>query len=237
MKVNITPNGVLQIDDANITFRNFGGAPDKYHKLGGARSFAVLIPDANVAKQLVEAGWNVKNINFDDGYSPFLTVKVNYGSNNVPPKVYLQTSGIINPLSAESIGMLDRIEISSVSMDIAPYPYNVNGKIGISAYLRAMKVIQSVDRFEAQEIDRFAAQNQNTVTQTAPLAQGYEFREDSGYEQPPSASLPKQKETVETESTAGTWTAGGGLDDSAPVSAPITNTPSETYTAEDDYPF
>ena len=46
--------------------------------------------------------------------------------------------------------MLDRIDISSVDMDLRPYDWDVNGKTGRTAYLQSINVIQDIDRFSAR---------------------------------------------------------------------------------------
>ena len=56
----------------------------------------------------------------------------------------------MNKLDEESIGCLDNIDIESVSMDIRPYDWEVNGRTGRTAYLQSMEVVQRIDRFAAR---------------------------------------------------------------------------------------
>lgn len=150
MKIEFT-RGVLQIEDARIIYRNFTGAGSKFNREGD-RNFAVIIPNQELCDELIEAGWNVKiRPPREDGEDPFmfLTVKVKF--NNRGPGVYvISGNGTPTRLNEETIGMIDEIDIQSVSMDLRPYDWEVNGKTGRTAYLQAMEVIQNIDRFGAK---------------------------------------------------------------------------------------
>ena len=154
MKVE-SVRGVLQIEDARIIYRNFGGEASKYNREGD-RNFAVIIPNQEICDQLTAEGWNVKikpPREEDDTPFMFLPVKVKF--NNRGPNIYVQSAGNVKRLTEETVGMLDEIDIQSVDMDLRPYDWEVNGKEGRSAYLQAMNVIQNIDRFGAQ----YAAQD------------------------------------------------------------------------------
>lgn len=85
----------------------------------------------------------------------YLPVKIKF--NDRGPNVYLVTGERRNKLDKEAIGCIDDIDISSVSLDIRPYDWEVNGKVGRTAYLQAMQVIQEIDRFAA----RFAEEEEH----------------------------------------------------------------------------
>ena len=51
MNVTIAPRGILQIDDARITYKNFKGEGTKYNRAGD-RNFALIIPDKEIADDL-----------------------------------------------------------------------------------------------------------------------------------------------------------------------------------------
>ena len=76
-----------------------------------------------------------------------LPVKIKF--NDRGPHIYVITNGRKVKLDEESVGMLDRIYISNVNLDIRPYDWEVNGKTGRTAYLQSMECYQEVD-------DRFA---------------------------------------------------------------------------------
>lgn len=154
MRIVYAPRDILQIDDARIIYRNFAGRGDKYNREGD-RNFAVLIPDEELANELVEKGWNVKiKPPREEGDVPFMFLPVKVKFNDRGPNVYLQTGGRRNRLDEESVGCLDNIDIIGVDLDIRPFDWDVNGKSGRTAYLQAIRVIQDVDRFA----ERFASE-------------------------------------------------------------------------------
>ena len=154
MKVE-SVRGVLQIEDARIIYRNFGGEASKYNREGD-RNFAVIIPNQEICDQLTAEGWNVKiKPPRDEDDTPFMFLPVKVKFNNRGPNIYVQSAGNVKRLTEETVGMLDEIDIQSVDMDLRPYDWEVNGKEGRSAYLQAMNVIQNIDGFGAQ----YAAQD------------------------------------------------------------------------------
>lgn len=149
MKVDIH-NGILQIEDARIIYRNFSGIGSKYNREGD-RNFAVIIPNQEICDQLIEEGWNVKiKPPRDEDESPFMYLPVKVKFNNRGPGVYVVSGKNVQKLTEETIDMLDEIDISSVDMDLRGYDWEVNGKTGRSAYLQAINVIQNIDRFGAK---------------------------------------------------------------------------------------
>lgn len=160
MKLTFAPRGVLQIDEARITFRNFRGEGGKFNKEGD-RNFALIIPDEEMAEALQNdvnqygAGWNVKiKPPREEGDKPFmyLSVKVKFSSRG--PIIYLQSGNNRVKLTEDTISMLDEIDIESVDLNIRPYDDEINGKPFRAAYLQSMWVTQNIDRFTA----RFASE-------------------------------------------------------------------------------
>lgn len=150
MNITYAPKGILQIDDARIIYRNFAGHGSKFNREGD-RNFAVIIPNQEIADELIESGWNVKiKPPRDDQDMPFMYLPVKIKFNDRGPNVYLVTGERHNKLDEEAVGCIDDIDISSVSLDIRPYDWEVNGKVGRTAYLQAMQVIQEIDRFAAR---------------------------------------------------------------------------------------
>lgn len=147
MKITFAPRGILQIDEANIIFRNFSGAPSKFNREGD-RNFAVRIFDPELADALIAEGWNVKiRPPREDGDEPYMYLPVKIKFNDRGPNVYLMSGKARNKLTEDTIGCLDDIDIANVDLDIRPYDWEVSGKNGRAAYLQSMEVTQEVDRF------------------------------------------------------------------------------------------
>lgn len=162
MHVTFAPKGILQIDDIDgrqIIFKNFEGRGDKFNREGD-RNFSLRIDDENTADALVKEGWNVRiKEGRDEDEGPFMRLPIKVKFTNYGPNVYLRTGDRVNELNEESIACLDNIEIDSVSMDIRPYDWDVNGRTGRTAYLQSMEVVQRIDRFAA----RYANKNDEEV--------------------------------------------------------------------------
>lgn len=159
MELTILKNGLLQIDNARIIFRNFSGRPSKFNKEGD-RNFSLVIPSEEIADVLVNnvndmgIGWNVRIKNAtEEGEQPFMHMKVKIKFNGKGPNVYLVSGSNRTKLDEESISILDNIDISSVDLDIRPYDGEVNGKPFRSAYLQSMEVVQEIDRFAARFVE------------------------------------------------------------------------------------
>ena len=153
MHVTFAPRGILQIDDARITFRNFSGIGSKFNREGD-RSFALVIDNQEIADALLAdtnefgAAWNVK-IRHQDEDTPFMYMNVKVKFNGRGPAIYLKTGDVMNKLDESNVSMLDKIDIASVDLDIRPYDDEFNGRGFRSAYLQSMCVTQDLltDRF------------------------------------------------------------------------------------------
>ena len=153
MNITYAPNGILQIDDARIIFRNFAGAPSKFNREGD-RNFALVIVNEDIANELIAKGWNVKiKAPEEEGGSPFMYMTVKVRFSEYGPTVYLKSGDKMVKLDEESVACLDSIDILSVDLDIRPYDWEVNGKTGRAAYLKAIRVTQNIDRFAEDEMD------------------------------------------------------------------------------------
>ena len=152
MEIRHGKNGILEIDDARIIWRNFAGIGGKYNREGD-RNFAVIFDDEEVVNQLKDEGWNIRvKPPRDDQDTPFMYLPVKVKFSNNGPRIYVTAGSKTNLYTEDIVKNLDNIEIESVSMDIRPYNYNVNGNTGVSAYLQNMRIWQVVDRF-AEDMD------------------------------------------------------------------------------------
>lgn len=153
MNITYAPRGILQIDEARIVYRNFRGEGSKFNREGD-RNFAVVIPNQEIADELIEAGWNVKiKPPRDEDDTPFMYLPVKIKFSERGPHIYLVTGRVQNKLDEDSVSIIDDIDIVSVDLDIRPYDWEVNGKSGRTAYLQSMRVTQDADRFAAAYMD------------------------------------------------------------------------------------
>lgn len=147
MNITFAPRGILQMDNVRIVYRNFSGIGSKFNREGD-RNFSILIEDEATARELIDAGWNVKiKEPRDEGDIPFMHLPVKVKFNDRGPNVYLQSGGNRVKLDEESVSCLDDVDVLNVDLDIRPYDWEVNGKTGRTAYLHSMCVTQEVDRF------------------------------------------------------------------------------------------
>ena len=156
MKLEIGPRSNLHIDDAKIIWPNFEGRPGQFNR-EGERSFSLIIPTEEMKDMLLEdvnkygASWNVRiRPPREEGDTPFMHLPVKVSFNDRGPKVYLDNGFNVRELNEDTAGLLDRIEIRSVDLDIRPYDNVVHNKPYRTAYLKAIWVYQEVDRFASR---------------------------------------------------------------------------------------
>lgn len=155
MELTIAPNGVLQIDDARITHKNFRGEGSAYNEKG-KRNFSLIIPTQEMADALIAEGWRVKQRPpREEGEEPFRYLPVKVQFNDFGPAVWLTSGDADHKLGEDEVHRLDRVAIAKCDMDIRPYDWSrPDGSSGRSAYLQSIHVVQKV-------MDRFAARFEN----------------------------------------------------------------------------
>lgn len=139
----------LNIENARLVFRNFAGKEGKFNNAGN-RNFCVLIDELD-ASQLEDDGWNIKRLKpRDENEAPQPYIQVSLKYNDYPPKIILITSKGQTTIGEEEVGMLDWAEIKTADVSIRPYNWEVNGKTGCKAYLKALYVTLEEDAFESK---------------------------------------------------------------------------------------
>lgn len=142
----------IVIENARIGFRNFSGNEGKFNP-AGRRNFCVFL-ETDLGQTLENDGWNIKWLQpRDEGEEPqaYLQVAVSY--DNKPPKIILVTSNGKSQLDESSVNILDWAEIENIDLIIRPYNWEVNGKIGVKAYVKSMYVTLIEDEFESKYVD------------------------------------------------------------------------------------
>lgn len=155
MEITFAPRGILQIDDARIIYRNFSGVGSKYNREGD-RNFAVVIPNQEIADELIKEGWNVRiKPPREEDEDPFMYLPVKIKFSDRGPNCYLRSGKIQTKLTESTIGCVDDIDILSVDLDLRPFDWDVNGKAGRTAYLQSIRVTQKIDRFAQENEEDF----------------------------------------------------------------------------------
>ena len=146
------------MENARLIFRNFEGREEKYNRKGD-RNFGLIIEDPEVAQQLAEDGWNIKeltpknNDDYDDTPEVIYWLPVTVRFDNVPPKVMLVTRRKKTKLNEENINTVDYANIAKVDLTVTPYDWEVNGKSGTKAYLQTAYITINEDEFADKYAD------------------------------------------------------------------------------------
>ena len=126
---------------------NFAGDPKKDRFGSDERKANLVIPDIDLARELIDDGFNVRltkpRVGEEEGFVPryFVKVKLNYKS-TWPPKAYLVTDEDKSVLlDEESVACLDDIWVDRVNAVLNRY----EGPNGKSLYVKSMEVYQKVD--------------------------------------------------------------------------------------------
>lgn len=152
--------GKLVIEDARVVFRNFAGKEGQYNREGD-RNFCVLL-DEELAETMSADGWNVKSLKSrEEGEPGQKYIQVSVAFKGKPPKIAMISSKGRTNLGEDEIELLDIVDYKMVDLIINPYPWNINGKSGVSAYLGSLFVTieESVLDLKYGEIDEVQTRN------------------------------------------------------------------------------
>lgn len=149
----------IVIEDARIIFRNFSGKSSQFNPTG-KRSFALVLTQEE-GNRFSEEGWNVKYLRPKepgDEPTPYINVNVKFSKDNPErdPEVYLVTGHKKTLLNSDTIGTLDFADITNTDVIVCPYRWNMNGREGVTAYLKKMYVTIEEDfggKYDFEEDD------------------------------------------------------------------------------------
>lgn len=132
--------GNVTIENAQLIFRNFAGEQTTYNAKG-KRNFCVFIDDQETVNEMIADGWNMKFTKpRSEDEEPRAYLQVSVGFDNYPPTIVAITNKAKKLIKEDKVADLDWLEIEEASLVIRPYTWEVNGKTGVKAYLKAMKV-------------------------------------------------------------------------------------------------
>lgn len=158
----------VTIENCRIAFRNFAGNEDKFNPKG-SRNFALLLTEQE-AEDLERLGWNVKYLkprDDDPQGQAFLKVKMSFDKK--PPKVIMVTSRGKTYLDEESVNSLDWVDIEQADITLNPYEWDVNGAVGVTAYVKTL-IIKPVEDYLEMKWDRMIEswQNEQKALEASP---------------------------------------------------------------------
>lgn len=148
----------IAVDNTRFIFQtNFSGDPTKDRFNDSRRKANLIIPDPEQAKDLIKAGFKVRETRPRQDDDPndfipeyFISVLLKYRNKagipvKYPPKVYL-VSGDGEPvlLDEESVACIDAVRVKNVNVILNPYEYDPANN-GLSLYIRTMYVEQDLD--------------------------------------------------------------------------------------------
>lgn len=152
----------IDILGAQVIFNNFAGEERRFNP-AGRRGFSLYFEDAtdpNLQK-LIDAGFNVKELAGDpeEGFPPawHLPVRVRYDRR--PPMVYRVLNGVPTLLDEDTIAILDYFPIEYVDVTLNPFPWEMSGRSGLTAYavvlyvvVRSSPVLEKWTRLDDEEV-------------------------------------------------------------------------------------
>lgn len=137
----------VTFEGARLMFRNFSGVERDYNRAGD-RNFNVVL-DNDTAEAMMKDGWAVKILQpKEEGDEPLPILKVKLKFGDFPPIIKQITCNGMTKLDEDTVGTLDTARIENVDLIISPYEWHVNGKSGITAYLKKMYVTIEDDELE-----------------------------------------------------------------------------------------
>ena len=138
------------IENTKFIFRtNFSGDPNKDKYKSTTRRGNLIIPNAQQALEMADAGYNIKQTNpregEEEGFVPtyFTPIIIGYANPRRQPRVYLVTNGTPTELDEETVGMIDDVYVENVNATLNPR-YNPD-RDSWTLYVAQLYVEQTVE--------------------------------------------------------------------------------------------
>ena len=143
----------LFIENTRFIFNtNFSGDPKRDKYGSSERKGNIVIPDIDMARRLIDEGFNVKMTKpkegYEDEYVPtyYILAKLAYRDRNGepkqwPPKVILVAGDSATELNEESVNCIDYAWIDHVNVVLKTY----ESERGKSFYIKTMEVFQRIN--------------------------------------------------------------------------------------------
>lgn len=166
----INEEKLISVENTRFIFStNFSGDPSRDKYRSPERKANLVIPDVKQAREMIDAGMNVKMTHAregeEEGFIPtyYVPVKVNYNIEweRLKPKIYLVNDVLREPLllDEDSVGSIDDIDISNVNVTLKAREWDRDGNKGITLWVRTMYVEQELsddpfaERYRKQEVE------------------------------------------------------------------------------------
>lgn len=142
----------FKVEGARLIFKNFSGKIGPYNATG-AKQFCVIVSEED-ALALNEIGWNAKQLKSrEEGEPGDWYVEVTVKFDIKPPRIVMISSRSRTTLTEKTVEVLDYADMKNVDLICNGYEWNVNGKDGITAYLKTMFVTVNEDDLERKYAD------------------------------------------------------------------------------------
>lgn len=153
---------LINLENTRFIFNtNFSGDPANDRFGSPERKGNIVINDIDLAKDMIDAGFNVKQTRPREDVDPedfvptyYIPVKLGYRNRfgelkpeRHQPKVYLWNDDMPEKvlLHEENVGMIDNIDVKSVDVSLNPNDWERNGDSGKTLWVRTMYVTQNLD--------------------------------------------------------------------------------------------
>lgn len=145
---------IMTIENAKLAFKNFAGEERQYNRKGN-RHFSIIFEDVDLINQLIDDGWNLKQLRSQDPDKIAYHLDVTVRFDNYPPNIYLLTESNKRKklLNEDTVACLDHAYIKNADLKISPSHWEVNGKQGVKAYLKEAYITIVEDEFAQKYSD------------------------------------------------------------------------------------